>query len=310
MKDEATSASALIFPGVGVRLCGAESTFFDLHRDSMRPFLREASVYCETDLISGLFDGSIDALPDTLKQFFTYAFSVGAATVARSFCEPSAVAGYSFGLYAALVAAEVLSFSDGLTLLDRANRTMQAASADKGYGMGITVGLDTADIEALLDTGAFGSLLRTNTNHAHCHVFSGTDKEVTAFLDAARDRGAFKAERLEVEIPYHHPTLLAGVTGAFAAGFDELTWRPARIPVVSSLTGELLKETPALRTFTARHPATPIHWEQVLGTLDRLGVRALYECGPGISLTQNGRFVSFDAAYINVKKAERWCHPY
>ena len=307
MRAEATSRTALIFPGVGVRLCGAEPAFFGVHRDIMRPFLREASVYCETDLIADLFDGTIDALPDALKQFFTYAYSVGAAQVARSLTEPSAVAGYSFGLYAALVAAEVLSFSDGLRLLDRANRTMQAAAAGKGYGMGITVGLDTTEIEAMLDTGAFGSLLRTNTNHAHCHVFSGTDTEVTAFLDAARNRGAFKAERLEVEIPYHHPTLLEGVTEAFAAGFDEMKWRPARIPVVSSLTGELLKEMPALRAFTARHPATPIHWEQVLATLDRLGGRVLYECGPGISLTQNGRFVSFDAAYINVRKAERWC---
>ena len=96
-------------------------------------------------------------------------------------------------------------------------------------------------------------------------------------------------------------------TETFAAGFDELTWRPARIPVVSSLTGELLKNTPALRDFTARHPSTPIHWEQVLATLDRQGIRILYECGPGISLTQNGRFVSFDAAYINVKKVDRWC---
>ncbi len=289
-----------------MRLCGAEAGFFNIHAARFRPPLQEASEFCGIDLVKGLLSDTVGDLPDEKQQFFTYAFSVGAAKVAFDCAQPIVSAGYSFGIYAALTAAEAISFHDGLVLVDRAARLMQAASAGKGCGMGITVGLDVDDIAALLREGSFKTLLRTNTNHPACHVFSGLAKEVDRFLRAAAAAGAFKSERLTVDIPYHHPELLAGFPGTFAAGFDDLTWRPARIPVVSSITGALLRTPEELRLFTAAHPATPICWERVLATLDSEKIPILYECGPGISLTQNGRFVDFDAVYINIKKSAKW----
>ena len=280
--------------------------FFDAYRNVMRPFLREASVSCDTDLIALLFDGGIDALPDGTKQFFTYAFSAGAAAVAKKQYLPSAAAGYSFGIYAALHAAEVLSFEDGLFLLDQADKLMSAASEGHSFGMGIIVGLGPKDIAVLLESGEFETVLETNCNHDHCHVFSGEASELDAFLKAAEADGAFKFERLDVQIPYHHPALLAEVPEAFRAHCDGLKWHRPLFPVISTIDGSALTDPDAILDYTARHPATPIRWTAALKTFYLRKVETLFECGPGISLTQNGRFVPYETTYINAKKVGMW----
>jgi [acyl-carrier-protein] S-malonyltransferase len=298
--------AALLFPGVGVRLSGAEAVFFDIHRDIMRPFLREASVYCDTDLIALLFEGGIDRLPDEKKQFFTYGFSAGVAAVALKRVNPVAAAGYSFGIYAALHAAGVCAFTDGLFLLDKANEIMQAASEGRGYAMGITVGLGREDIRQILAEETFESLLQTNCNHDSCHVFSGTETEIDRFLEAARREGAFKFERLDVRIPYHHPDLLAEVPERFRVHCDAIQWKKPRLRFISTFDGASLGTPEAIRDFTSRHPAHPIHWRKTLEALYRMEIGTVFECGPGISLTQNGRFVPFEMKYINIKKTNAW----
>jgi [acyl-carrier-protein] S-malonyltransferase len=298
---------ALVFPGVGVRLCGAETAFFDQHREVMRPLFREASYYCDVDLIALLFSGGIDALPDDKKQYFTYAFSAGAADVAlRLVDRPVAAAGYSFGIYAALYATAACSFSEGLFLIDKANQVMQSDSAGKGFGMGVVVGLTATDIGCLLETGGYTNVMKTNVNHDHCYVFSGTGVEIDAFLKKAEALGAFKFERLDVDIPYHHPMLLAGVSEAFRVYTEKVAFRKTHYPIVSTIDGDLLSAADALVDFVSRHPTHPINWRDAISTLHRLRVNTLFECGPGISLSQNGRFLPFEMTYINVKKTAAW----
>lgn len=301
-----TARFALIFPGVGVKLCGAETAFFDTHRALMRPLLREASVYCDTDLIALLFDRGIDGLPDEKQQFFTYAFSAGVAKVAMRAVQPSAAAGYSFGIYAALFAAGVCSFEDGLFLLDNAHQIMQAACQGKDYAMGITVGLNLKDIEAILASKQYATVLRTNTNHDHCHVFSGTATEIDDFLKAAEREGAFKFERLKVHIPYHHPALLSGVSESFRTHCERIRWNKPRMKIISTVDGAQLLAPEAIRDYTIRHLAVPIHWRKTLEICYRMEISTLFECGPGISLTQNGRFAPFLMNYINIKKTDAW----
>ena len=45
---------------------------------------------------------------------------------------------------------------------------------------------------------------------------------------------------------------------------------------------------------------------RVVEALQRDGVTRIVECGPGLSLTQNGRFITPSIRYTNAKKAGRW----
>lgn len=296
---------ALVFPGVGVRLTGREPAFYAHHRSELRPLFRAASEYRGIDFESRLLHGAIDELPDGSRQFFTYAFSAGAADVVTRTLgvSPVAAGGYSFGIYGALYAARAMSFEDGLTVIDNAYRIVDSASSERELGMGIVVGLEKAELDALIEEEGLDSVCRTNTNHDLCHVFSGTGGEIRRFLHAAGESGAFKAEPLKVVVPYHHPKLLESAPSELATVLAGIRWATPAFPIVSSIDGSDLCEAADITHFLARHLATPISWQKVMDRMNDMGVRTLFECGPGISLSQNGRFLPYDMTYLNVKKA-------
>jgi [acyl-carrier-protein] S-malonyltransferase len=171
--------------------------------------------------------------------------------------------------------------------------------------MGIVVGLDQDELQSIIANEGLATVVKTNTNHELCHVFSGSADEIALFLRCAEKAGAFKFERLEVDIPYHHPELLASAPADLRKTFEGEPWSTAEFPVVSTIDGCLLKEPEPIRDFVAKHLATPISWQRAVQTLSDLGVTDMHECGPGISLTQNGRFLPFEMTCHNVKKAMR-----
>jgi [acyl-carrier-protein] S-malonyltransferase len=219
---------------------------------------------------------------------------------------PNLVAGFSFGIYAALYAADAISYESGLTMLREAYLLMDEESHGKDYGMGIIVGLEHAEIYRLLAKKTYRTLCVVNSSNDTCYILSGTKPELRAMLQEAMERDAYSAEVLEVDIAYHHPTLLGEVSVTFAEFIHGLEWTDPACPVVSSIDQTLLKTAADLKDFAARNLTTPINWKQVVRAMERAGVTRIIECGPGVSLTQNGRFISSSMAYTNIKKARRW----
>jgi [acyl-carrier-protein] S-malonyltransferase len=296
---------AFAFPGVAVRLCGAETGVLRAREALFRPLLDEASDVAGRDLTAALRSGTVDALADREKQAFTYAFSVG---VARAFAEtgvaPDLFAGYSFGVYAALAFSGAVSFTDGLAMLAEAYDVMERATAGRDAGMAVVIGLTEAEVRASLGDRN-GTATLVNSNSDVCHVVAGLAPDLAAFVADARARGAVSAEALGVRIPYHHPVLLADAVPAFRRFLAGRTWNDPTCPLVSSIDQSLLATAAELTEFAARNLATPISWRRVALRLAREGVARIVECGPGISLTQNGRFLPAGITYLNVRRLAR-----
>ncbi|MCP4642807.1 MAG: acyltransferase domain-containing protein [bacterium] len=310
--DQSQNAIAFAFPGVGTGLCGHEPVFFERYRAILAPFLQEASDFAGADFIAAACRDHWGGACERTKQFFAYAFGCGAAAVARQAgVTPRLVAGYSLGVYAALVAAESLSFTDGLTVIDEADRLMVDACAGHDYGMAAVVGLDAGELDGILSPSVFPSIQRVNVNNPTSHIFAGDRSELIGFVTAAQAHDAYRALMLDVEAPYHHPAILDGIAPAFERALRGLNWNAPVCPVVSSIDQALLTTADQVRAFTARNIATPIHWERVVETFAEHGIARVVECGAGISLTQNARMLpdrpGFPAIprFANVKNWER-----
>jgi [acyl-carrier-protein] S-malonyltransferase len=298
-------ATAVAFPGVGVRLCGHEAGWAARYPKAFRPLLRLASERADVDLAARLEGGGFEALDDHARQLLTFAFSAGLWRVLGERARPVALAATSFGVYAALEAAGSLPFADALAALERAEAVVAETARGAGGGLGVVLGMDGADLAALLDDPRRRSLCLVNQNSDLCCVVAGLRRELEDFLRECCSLGALKAELLEVALPYHHPRLLAGASERFRGFLAGLRWRPAAVPVISSLDRRWLRAPEELADFTARNIAEPNSWRAVVAELYARGVRRLVECGPGLSLTQNGRFMPFELAYLNVRSAGR-----
>lgn len=306
MSVRETGKTAFAFPGAGVNPSGREAEFFERHESVFKPLFDEASSHAGTDLACELVEDRIEHLDDERNQYFTYAFGVGALQVfAGNGMTFDYTAGYSFGVYAALHASGALSFSDGLAMVREAYALMREACRHVEAGMGVTVGLDEEELLGILDGGRFSSLRLVNSNSDLCKVLAGERAELDEALREARRRGAVHAEPLKVAVPYHHSAYLSFATPAFAEFLAGLDWRDPACPVISSIDRSPLETAAELVDFAARNLSTPINWQKVVETLGSFGVTRIVECGPGISLSQNGRFIPGGIQYVNVKNAER-----
>lgn len=139
-------------------------------------------------------------------------------------------AGHSLGEYNALQAAGVLSFADGLRLVDqRARATQEAADANPG-GMLAIIGGDSDVLRELCQRS--GAAIG-NDNAPGQLVVSGTDAALTAFTEAADGSGA-KIIRLEVGAAYHSP-LMEPAVGPLDAALAATHFADAVAPVIANV---------------------------------------------------------------------------
>lgn len=298
--------TAFAFPGVGVKQSGYELRFFEDHRKEFLEFFEEASEYAGSNFTNDLTNNRIDDLDDSTKQFYTFAYcSAMYSVISDSEIKPDFLAGYSFGIYAALYASGAIGFHEGLAIIERAYQLMEEACCELDCGMALTIGLKEQEVRSLLDAKEYKSLAIVNCNHDVCTICSGTKEEIEDFLSEARKQDALSAETLDVSIPYHNPALLSDVIKEFDNFLRNFTWNTPRYPLVSSIDQQIINDPERLLRFTAENLASPISWKKVVLALRKAGTQRVIECGPGISLTQNGRFIPSEIKYINVKNVKR-----
>jgi [acyl-carrier-protein] S-malonyltransferase len=301
---EARPRAAFVFPGAGVPCCGAEAELCARHEAAFAPFLKEASSRAGIDFAAALAGGRIDAAPDREKQLFTYAFGAAFGELLRARgVEPVATAGYSFGVYAAMFGAGAISFERGCDVLERAYAVMAEEVGAADCGMGIVVGLSAGEIRDVLSGPGCGGLVHANSNSETCHVLSGPTPALLLALDAAARRDAISAKALPVSIPYHHPGILSRASGRLREFLEGVELCAPRCPIVSSIDQRLLTAPGEIARFVAANIATPISWLRVVGALAALGADAIVECGPGVSLVQNARFIAGAPPHVGVRNA-------
>ena len=185
-----------------------------------------------------------------------------------------AFAGHSLGEYNALAAAGVLSFSDGLRLVDeRARATSDAARQNPG-GMVACLGGD-ADVLRGLCAEAGAHL--ANDNAPGQLVVSGSNEALQRFTVAAGEQRA-KVVRLDVGAAYHSP-LMAPALDRLRAALRSTAFRNATAPVVANVDAAPHAAGAAWPALLADQLTSPVRWRETLLTLAATGVEEIQELG-------------------------------
>jgi malonyl CoA-acyl carrier protein transacylase len=303
LRDPRPERVVFAFPGIGVEPCGHEIEFIDRHPRHFATLFADGSAAAGNDLLAAFGQSGFARLSERDRQLFTYCYSVGMARALEAGgLAPVLVAGYSFGIYAALVSSGALDFSQGLTLVDGAYQAMarQAAAVETAL-MGV-VGLSRPQLDAIVAEPVCAGVAVVNSANEHCHVLCGPDAAVRAAAQAFEKADAISVTRFDVTLPYHHPVLAAGAIAEFGAIAAAFPWQRPRCGCISTLDGRVMHDPGELREFTVRHLAAAMDWHRVTRLLHADATALFIECGPGISLCQNARFVPGGAGrWINLK---------
>ena len=248
----------------------------------------------EFDFVSNNF------LRDELKtQYLTYIYSCAVSDIFREkrfIADYSA--GYSMGIYAALVNAYIVNFGDGLLMIKKAYETIRKIVQDKKFGMCSIIGLSREDINNMIYSLNLHVEI-TNQNSDFAFVLSGLHEDVQRLLEAARIEGALHIHLLNVSLPYHS-TFLNKTRDSFGDFIEKISFANPQASIISLIDQRILTDPEVLKEEVVKNLFTPLNWFETQSDLLKSGIDLFIECGLGNNLAKNSKFIEGDFKFYTV----------
>jgi [acyl-carrier-protein] S-malonyltransferase len=276
---------AFLFPGQGAQTVGMARGLCEKHAAARRLF-EEARDLLGYDLADVCFNGPAERLHSTVvSQPAIFVASLAALEDLKT-AEPEAVAhcstaaGLSLGEYTALVFAGVLSFRDGLKIVQRRGEAMQAASDANPSAMASILGLDLSKVRELCDAARGGETLQVaNLLCPGNIVVSGTIPAIETITKLAEAAGA-RTVRLAVAGAFH-THLMKPADEQLAEALARVCFEKARVPVWSNVDAQPHVDPEEIRDLLIRQVVSPVLWEDSMRNMLGAGYDVFYEIGPG-----------------------------
>lgn len=276
---------AFLFPGQGAQAVGMGQQLCAT-LSAAKQLFDEAADVLGYNLAELCANGPAERLNATdISQPAIFVASLAALESLRG-SDPAAVescqaaAGLSLGEYTALVFAGVLSFRDGLKVVQQRGQAMQAAAEATPSSMVSVLGLEPPQVEELCGKArCAGTLEIANLLCPGNIVISGTKAACDAAEMTAEEMGA-RTVRLAVAGAFH-TALMKPADEKLAAALAGVPLQKGRIPVWSNVDAQPHTEPEEIRQLLIRQVLQPVLWEQSVRNLMAVGYDKYYEIGPG-----------------------------
>eukprot|EP00747_Dinoflagellata_sp_TGD_P162661 gnl/TRDRNA2_/TRDRNA2_180508_c0_seq1.p1 gnl/TRDRNA2_/TRDRNA2_180508_c0~~gnl/TRDRNA2_/TRDRNA2_180508_c0_seq1.p1 ORF type:complete len:562 (+),score=155.56 gnl/TRDRNA2_/TRDRNA2_180508_c0_seq1:86-1771(+) len=288
--------AALLFPGQGSQYVGMLKECCDL--PAVKEMLDKAKTILGWDVKELCLNGPENKLSET-KHCQPVMFIAGLAamevmkdTGKEDVVErPQATAGLSLGEYTALAAAGVLSFEDGLTLVNLRATAMQKATEAVAQCMCSVAGLDRSTLDKLCKEAKAED---KDTPDPVCQVanvlfpagftVAGTKKTMDMLCKKATAARALQARVIKAGGAFHTP-LMAPATEELSKAIDDMLpkMEPPRCAVYFNITGKKISAGTDPKDFVdlmKKQLVSEVQWEPTIKQMIMDGVKDFYEVGP------------------------------
>lgn len=291
----------LVFPGQGSQSVGMGKALVAAY-PSLKSLYEAASSVVGYDIATLCFDGPAEQL--NLTEYTQPALLVSSLaafyTLKPLGLEPIAVAGHSLGEYSALVAAEGMTYSEAVAIVQKRGRYM-AEAVPPGTGLvAALLGL-TADVVkgVCRDASSMGVVAPANFNSPGQIVIAGEKAAVERAIELAKIKGCKKAIALPVSVPVHTP-LMQRAADRLAGDLAAIAWSDLKMPLINNAEARAITKSSDIQGSLVRQLPSSVLWEDSVKAMAAMGVTTFVEVGPGTVLSGLIKRILPDAKTMNV----------
>lgn len=276
---------AFVFPGQGSQFVGMGKDLYENNALAKELFDKADEIlgFKITDI---MFAGTDEQLKQTnVTQPAVFLHSVISALCLGDDFKPAMVAGHSLGEFSALVAADALSFEDGLKLVAaRANAMQKACEANPGT-MAAIIGLSDEKVEEVCsEVSADGQIVvAANYNCPGQLVISGNVEAVNAACEKLKEAGAKRALPLKVGGAFHSP-LMQPAKDELQAAIEQTEFAAPSCPVYQNVDAKAHTDAAEIKANLTAQLTSPVRWTASVQAMIADGADDFTECGPGKAL--------------------------
>lgn len=268
-----------VFPGQGSQTPGFLSPWLEL--DGAREQLEAYSEAAAVDLVAAGTEWDADRIRDTqVAQPLIVAASIlsWSALADRSEAKPTGFAGHSVGEIASLIAAGVLTPTDGMRLVGIRGRAMAKAAAAEQTGMSAVIG---GDQEAVVGRLTELDLTPANYNGGGQLVAAGALDPLAAL--AENPPAGTRVIPLQVAGAFHTRYMAPAVETLREAAAEIAASDPAATVWTNRDGSVVSRGTDALDLLVAQ-VASPVRWDRCMEAFAAAGVTGIIEFAPAGTL--------------------------
>lgn len=270
---------AYIFPGQGAQFVGMGK---DLYENSplAKDLFEKANEIIGFRISDIMFAGTDEELKQTnVTQPAIFLHSVILAKVLGENFKPEMVAGHSLGEFSALVAANALSFEDGLKLvIARANAMQKACEVQPGT-MAAILGLADEVVEQVCQ-GIEEVVVAANYNCPGQLVISGSVEGIDKACEQLTAAGAKRALKLNVGGAFHSP-LMEPAKVELQAAIEATTVNAPICPIYQNVNAQPTTDTAVIKANLIAQLTGAVRWTQTATNMIADGGAEFVEVGPG-----------------------------
>lgn len=269
---------AYIFPGQGAQFSGMGKELYE--NPQAKNLFEKANEIMGFRISDVMFEGTDEELKQTkVTQPAIFLHSVILAKVLGDSFKPEMVAGHSLGEFSALVAANALSFEDGLKLVMARANAMQKACELQPSTMAAVLGLADEVVEEVC-AGIDHVVVPANYNCPGQLVISGDIAGIDAACEQLTAAGAKRALKLNVGGAFHSP-LMEPAKLELQEAIEKTEISAPVCPIYQNVDAKPTTDPQVIKQNLIAQLTGAVRWTQTASNMIADGADEFIEVGPG-----------------------------
>lgn len=274
-----------LFPGQGSQFVGMGKDLYENDKDAKKIYDRVKDI-TGIDIAKISFEGPEDILNQTkYTQLAVLTNSLAELEILKKKgIKADISAGLSLGEYTALIYSKVLSFEDGVKLVQKRGEFMQDLAPEGNWQMAAILGASDEDVEELCNKVRAGFVVPVNYNCPGQIVVTGNEEGISELQNLAKEKGIRKIRILKTSGPFHTEKLRKS-SEALRKELDKVDIHNFESKVVRNLDGKIYEDEDDVRDILSKHIVSPVRFSGCLKMMKDFGVEEFIEVGPGRTLS-------------------------